>query len=378
MRHPTVLVPFVLLVAGAVAQDNLGLLRNTGVSYSARGVGFAPAQMRSVQFNRIDTTSYGAWGFDPFTPGTRSFTGLHFRIQDFDQSTADPFRLVAYTELQPDFPDVANPLAMTGPISMPLGAPGLGAFDATANFATPIVAPATADVFVGLSQDDVVNFLATDGMTVWLTTAESGPGTLTVRDLPGAAEPAFSPANTVAGFFIPQLTTAPAYVPRAQFHIEPIVATAAGVASALHYNDSWHGEASAPPGTSCVLSSLFPDARSPSLNAGRADDLGMTFRMSSIPDLSPVLWLGQLSQVLPAEVPLAFALPGANGALGVDPTFAVILGVSTTTGGEATNVIVFPAALRPMLGGIAIVQQAVAYDWAAANFVAGPCPISTL
>jgi hypothetical protein len=31
-----------------------------------------------------------------------------------------------------------------------------------------------------------------------------------------------------------------------------------------------------------------------------------------------------------------------------------------------------------MLGGIAIVQQAVAYDWAAANFVAGPCQISTL
>jgi hypothetical protein len=378
MHHRLALLAIALLAGTTLAQTPLGILRNLDMSWSARGDTFSAGAFPSTQYTRIDNDYITGWGYDDVNPSFRTFFGIHCFLQDFNGATADPFHFVVYPEgTQVARPDVASPIVTTGSMSMPPGGPGVAAYEVSTLFVTPIAAPDSGDVFVGVHQLTPVNVLAQDGMTVWLTTAEAGPGTWTVRDVPGAGAPVTGAEATYAGFHVP---AANQNLPmaRSQFHIEPLLIAPGGVASARHIADPLHPAAALSPGTSCLLSSIRPDARSPSANPGRADDLGMTFLKVALPDNSPVLFLGDVSGSFGVQVPLGQVLPGASGALCVNLGTVVVLGVALSSNGEATHLLQFPAALRPNLANIALVQQAVAFDPVVNAFVSGPCQLSAL
>lgn len=363
------------LLAGAVtAQNNMGLFANTDVTFTSRGGNAAANTNPSVQFTRIDVEKYAGWGVNATLPGTRNFTGLHFFIQDQDLATQDQFSVVAYSEdpALVGFPNAAAPIGTSGAFVLPVGT-GAGAYNVTANFATPVSAPAAADVYVGISQNNVWNAAVTDGLSIWAISGAGG--TTATRDLAGFSAPVGSPANTYSGFFVPTPTTL-AYSAQRQFFIEPIVVGAGGVASALHYGDVLHVAAGNGAGTSCMFSSQYPDGASPSFNAGRADDLGMTFQMTGIPDNSLVFWLAEISGGFAPELPMSGFIPGSTGVTCVS-FGASTMGFSFTTAGVATHVLNIGLATRPLLQGVPFVQQSVALDTTTFLLHAGPCQMST-
>lgn len=376
MRKLLPIVSLSLLAAPVLAQDNFGVLRNLGVTFTSRGGGTANSNP-AVMFCRFDVDRYAGWGVNPANPGNREITGLHFLIQDQDLATVDTWSLVAYSNdaANPGFPDAAAPLATTGNFALPAGT-GIGAYNVTANFTNPVSVPANADLYVGISQNQpwtIVSGAVTDGCSIWATT---GNGTAATTDLPGNSAPQSAPDNTYGGSYVPSSLTV-AYAGSRQFHIEPIIATAAGTASALHYADALHAAANTSPGTTCMFSAQYPDGANPPRNAGRADDLGMTFVKTGMPDGSLVFWLIEIGGAFAAtEIPIANFLPGSTGVLCLNLGNYQTVGFSTTTAGVASNVMVFPATSRNALAGLPLMQQAAALDIGTFLVAAGPCSLS--
>lgn len=358
-----------LLTGTSVAQNNLSDFTNMGVTFTSRnGANFVAATI----YTRIDREYHAGWGVDPAFPGTRTFSGLHFLIQDQDLSTVDTYSLTAYTELTADIPDTTTPLATTGTFSLPVGV-GVGAFNVTANFGTPINAP-PVDVFVGVTLPTGWNATVTDGLSIWATSSAVAS---VLRDEPGWSAPLLSPANTYSGTFQPVAGLQTDALLR-QSWVEPIIATPAGVATALHYADPVHAAANTSPGTTCMFSAHFPDSQSPPRNVGRADDLGMIFRHTGIADSTPVFFLLEISGTFGPEIPVSNFLAGSTGVACLNVASMMTVAFSLTTAGVASNVIVLPAAARTAIAGLPLIHQAAAFDTNAGVALAGPCSKQTL
>lgn len=365
------LIAVAVATSSLVAQNNLSSFLNMGVTFTSRnGANFVPATI----YTRINKDNFAGWGVDVTQPGFRVFTGLRFDIQDQDLATQDTYQLTAFTEsTTPRVPNTGAPLATTGNFTLPVGT-GAGAFLVSANFATPVAAPANADVFVGVSTTLGWANPITDGLSIWAT---SGAASSALRDEAGFGEPVGAPNNTYSGSYIASTLTH-AFAVQRQSHIEPIFASPAGVASALHYNDPVHANANVFPGTTCMHSGLNPDSQSPSRIATRADDVGMTFRHTGIPDNSVVFFLADISPAFGPEFPLAGFLPGSFGAMCVNQASVQMIALGFTLGGTASNVITFGASTRSFIAGLPLIQQAVALDPATNIGYASPCTKQTL
>ena len=369
MSKPITLGILSLLTMQCLAQTPLGLVRNTSFGMAGRGGGaasFNPA----VLFTRIDVEKYSGWGFDPISPTSRTFTGLRFLIQDQNLATVDPFTMVVYTEdpAAVSIPLVTSPVATTSAFSLPSGS-GQGAFTVTMNFASPIQAPAAADVFVGIGHSVGWNASLTDGTSMWVISS-TGP----LSDRPGPSAPLTAPGNTPSGAYVPSMSLV-SHASQIQFLLEPIVDTG-GVASALHFGDAAHPDANVWPGTSCMFSSQYPDGTATPRNAGRADNLGITFVRPSLADGSLVCWVADLTANFAPQMAMNAVLPGSTGALALNPNAMIVIGFSSTTAGVAANVMAFPTASRALLTGVSIAQQSLALEIAANVVHAGPAQIS--
>ena len=368
------LLAVAVATSSLVAQNNLSNFLNMGVTFTSRnGANFVPATI----YTRLDVESYAGWGFDAGQPGLRVFSGLRFDIQDQDLATQDTFQLTAYTELTPpsNTPDTTAPIATTGNFVLPVGT-GAGAYLASANFVTPIAAPATADVFVGVSTTLGWTNPIADGLSIWATSAATqvAPGQW---DAPGFGEPTILPGNTHSGAYQPVANTHGFAVTR-QSHVEPIIATPAGVSSSLQVGNVNHTAAGTSPGTTCMHSGLSPDSQSPPRNAGRADDVGMTFRHTGITDGSLTIFLVDIAAGFGPELALSGFIPGAVGAVCVNLPTVQTIGIGFTTAGAVSNVITFDAASRTFIAGIPLIHQAVAIDAISGLAYAGPCSKQTL
>jgi hypothetical protein len=369
--HKHLLIAVAVATSSLVAQNNLSSFLNMGVTFTSRnGANFVPATI----YTRINKDNYAGWGVDATQPGMRVFTGLRFDIQDQDLATQDTYQLTAFTEsTTPHVPNTAAPIATTGNFTLPVGT-GAGAYLVSANFATPIAAPASADVFVGVSTTLGWTNPITDGLSIWAT---AGDATSALRDEAGFGEPITTPGNTYSGQYTPSTTTH-GFGARRQSHIEPIFASPAGVASALHYNDPVHANANTFPGTTCMHSALNPDSRSPSRIAGRADDVGMTFRHAGIPDGSLVFFIADIAPSFGTEFPLSMFLANSLGAVCVNLGSAQTIALGFTASTTASNVITFSAASRALLSGLPVIQQAIGLDVTTNVGYASPCTKQTL
>lgn len=371
LMNKQLLIAVAVATSSLVAQNNLSNFLNMGTTFTSRnGANSVPATI----YTRIDKEAYAGWGADVAQPGMRVISGLRFDIQDQDLATQDTFQLVIMTEsTTADVPDTTTPVATTGNFVLPVGTGG-GAYLATANFTTPAAAPASADVFVGVSTTVGWSTGTTDGLSFWATSAAAASA---LRDVPGFAEPTTTPGNTHSGAWVPSTSTHSFAVTR-QSHIEPITTSPGGVCTALHYNDAVHANANTSPGTACMHSALSPDCENPPRTAGRADDVGMTFRQTGIADGSLAIFLVDIAPSFGPEIPLATFLPGAVGSLCVNQASVQSIAISFTATGTASNVIVFDPAARTYIAGIPLIHQVVAIDAVTGQAFASPCSKQTL
>lgn len=373
MRSTAFLAAFVALTIPGMAQATLGIIDNTTSMFTSRGsspvANFNPVTV----WNRIDREKYAGWGHSDANPGFREVLGIRCRLQDQDIATVANFSVVFFTEdpAMPDHPLVTAPIATVGPLAF--AAPGSGgvANELTIFFGAPVLLPAGGDAFVGIALHDAFNAAFTDGLSVHGAGGAPFSGT---GDLPGGSAPI---GLTFGGFYEATTQTVAYPSPLArQWMIDPILRVG-GVALVQHYGDAMHAAANTPPGTGCMFSSQYPDSVSPPRNAGRADDIAMSWA-SGVPDGTPVFFLADVALGFGPEVPLSLYAPGSTGALCLNPGSLTVLGFAPTQFGLAYYQIVWGPAVRPFLAGLPLVQQGIAFDAANGRFHAGPAQISIL
>jgi hypothetical protein len=370
-KHLSIFIAVATVTSSLVAQNNLSDFLNMGVTFTSRnGANNVPATI----YTRIDKESYAGWGVDAAQPGMRVFSGLRFNVQDQDLATQDTWQLTAYTEsTTPDTPDTTAPIATTGNFVLPVGT-GIGAYLATANFVTPIAAPGFGRR-VRRRQHDARLERWHDRRPFDLGhVGRSRLGTARRTRLRRADA---RPGNTHSGHYQPVANTHAFAVTR-QSHIEPIIATPAGVCSALHNADPVHANANTSPGTTCMHSALSPDSQSPPRTAGRADDVGMTFRHVGMPDGSLAIFLVDIAPAFGTEFPLSLFLPGSVGTMCVNQASVQSVAIGFTSGGSASNVITFSPATRTYIAGVPLIHQVVTIDALTGTAYAGPCSKQTL
>lgn len=392
MKHSLVLATSgLLLLADVAAQNPLGTFTNMGTTFATRGGTAVPNSNNATLFTRHDMEAYAGWT-DGAQPFTRDIAGINFVLQDENLATQHNFNLVYYPgdPLNADFPDINNGVVGATAFVLPLGT-GIGAFNGTANFATPILASSLTDAYVGIQINSpwtIVNGQITDGLSVWecRSTAPTTPVTGQSWDEPGGSIPSGNPANRFSGFYVATPPTGPSYPIRTQYKIQPLVPISGGVAGALT-NQTGHPESTATAtagfavqdpgaGTACMFSALYPDAAAPPANTGRVDEISQMFENPALAAGSPVFFLIDIGAFGP-EVPARNFVPGSTGVSCLSFGTMQNLGFSSLTTIGTTQrarwVATFPAAARPLLSGIDWLQQAVALDIGTNSIHASAC-----
>jgi hypothetical protein len=371
---------FLALAASASAQDFLGIMNRTDTSFTSRGSTTIPNTNPSQVLERLDKEHYAGWGVSPANPGMRAIVGMHAWLQDQIGTTPETFGFVVYTEnlAAPNYADVTTPLGSVGPLPTPANAvTGAIAFEVTASFATPVLAPASGDVFVAvdLPQPVVGGPWPADGMSCHALyyVGVGGTGPATYFDLAGASLPTTPPEQAGNGsWYVPSPATGPLYTvtPR-QWKVEPIVNGAAGVAGTITNQISLPSSSTAP-GTSSQGSGLHPDAANPPLNAGRTDDLAGRWIRTGTPTNTPVFFLMDLG-TFGTEIPVSAFLAGSTGVLCLNPASMVVVGLTFTVGSEAFLQITIPTAARARVAGLNVLHQAAALNVVTATADANGC-----
>jgi len=373
------LVPFLVPVA-ANAQSNLGIMNRTDTSFTSRGSVTTPNVNPSQVLGRIDKEYYAGWGVDPLNPGMRAIRGLHFFIQDQIGNTPDNYGILVCTEgATPNFPDVTAPLATAGPFAIPPSTVTTAvAWEVTANFTTPVLAPATGDVFVGidLPQPVVGGPWPADGPSVhaqYYVPVTSG-GVVGLSDLPGSAHPTTPPEEVGNGcWYVPSLPAGPTYTitPR-MWKVEPVVDGAAGVAGTIT-NQTTAPLSNLAPGTSSMGSGRHPDSRNPPLNAGRVDDVAGRWFKAGTTDGSLVFFLMDFGTFSGVEIPVSSLLAGSTGVLCLNPSSMVVVSIVPTLTGEAFQTITIPAGARLQIAGTSVMHQSAALNATTGGVDANGC-----
>jgi len=353
---------------GISAQHDLGLNTNHDVSYATRA-GVGPAAGAALK--RLDRDDLLEWGPDAANPGKRSILGIAFVIQDFDVTSTDPFYMVVYGEdaQNADFPDPQKQFGRVGPFGLPATNPGnIPSFPALAFtvrqvFATPVLADAGEDTFIGCEFN--AGFSATDGLAMWDSSSDP---TIPTFESPGPAPIGQAnyecalPNGGAGQYFGPDIF---------DLRCSPLVATAAGTCLAVT-NQASYPLANTAPGTASLISGYHPDTASVPTNPGRADDLAFQVEHSNA-----VLWFFTFSFGANPFGPQSVdsILRGSTGNVCVDPTQVTVAAiVPAGTSGEAQYVLTLPPAARAFITNVAapfdVVWQGFGID-AGGQFVHG-------
>jgi hypothetical protein len=152
--------------------------------------------------------------------------------------------------------------------------------------------------------------------------------------------------------------------------------TAAGRALGITNQTSATGSNNPPPagfgpapGTGSFLSGSFPDVVG--TNPGRVDDITMEYFRTGAGTGALVVFLMDFGGFGP-ELPLSGFVPGSTGVTCLNLSSMQTLGIGFTTTDEAFVVTTIPLAIRPLLAGLPVTQQAASLD-SAGLVHASPC-----
>lgn len=350
-----------------LAQQPLGATFRVDASVAARGAFLsAPGSLIA----RFDHDDYVGWGRTTPIANRRAVLGVTFRSEDADGSTPESWSVNLYTEdtVSAGFPDVRTALASVGPFTNPTRPAGVAAFTHTLTFATPALVPADRDVFVGVALS-AANLWPADGHAVqcvlghpsrWPQYDQTGPAPIQNQG--------YGLAQNAQGFLFYNTTR--------QLLID-LLCAAPGSACTAITNQPNYPISNAAPGTGSYLSGLHPDAANPPMNTGRADDIGFVFLANNLPNGTPVAFLTDVGNFGP-EFPLSLFVPGSVGVFCLNQATVVTSVIGFLSAGQASHVIQIPAAFRPRLGNLDLLQQALALDPIGNTLHAGPCGRRTL
>jgi len=348
------------LTASAVGQQPVGFTFHTQSSVASRGTLNTIAGEVMQRFDHDDLRGWGA-----LVPGTHTIRGASFVVQDMDASTPSNFDLKFYGEdpARPNFPDVTTTLASVTGIAGPTGA-GTIAVQYTITLLTPLTVPATGDLFMALFLPAAPAWPA-DGLTPQCTLGAPA-GSFTVYDRPGSAA---IPQN---GYCVVLATATGTLVsPTTRSELYELLTDAPGGIVTAITNQTSFAVSNTAPGTGSFFSAFHPDASSPPRNAGRADDIGYAYLDPALPDGSLVVFVAEFGGFA-AETPLSTLLPGSIGSTHLGTATATVLGLRLLNSGEAAFVTTIPAAARPLLGGLSLLQQGIGVDALNGTMRGGP------
>jgi len=365
------------LAAASSAQDFVGLSYNSPPTASSRGaLGAAAGEVMT----RIDSSELAGWGIG--TTGYRTIQSLYFVVQDnLGPSTASTFAIKLYPESAstPNTPDLNAGVVFATGVQGPTG---FGVSVATSKVVTP-----ASPVSVPIQGDG-------DVFVSFVLPATSSTSSLGIQVVlgyqPSAAFSVFDQPNASQGTGVP--TTASAATSHActrvgnatavtynlrRHHVLDIGHAGAGGRALGITNQSNYAASNNPapsgygpaPGTGNLLSGSFPDGSS--AIAGRVDDLAMQFQKTGIGSGAPVVFMIDFADDFGSEVALSSVLTG-SGVVCLSAT-AQYLGASLTVADEAWLVLPIPAAVRPLLLGLPVKQQAAGFDLTTGLWHATPC-----
>lgn len=363
-RLATSLTATLLVIALLPAQQRKGSTFQVRESVASRGALLTAAGELITRFDRDD---YRGFCTDPASPGMHSINGYSFGVTDADGSTPESYSVKFYGEstTQAGFPDVANPLLVLGPFTLPAAPTGPAVFTVSSSVGAPLLVPVGADLFVGIA----VNAAPTwplDGLGVHAVLG--GPSARWATfDQPGA-----SPIqHNGYGLTFNPLFTSLSYPSPRQLVIDIHGISPGGACTAIT-NQAGYTISNATPGTGSFFSGLHPDARTPPANSGRADNVAFNYLDASMPNGMAVFFLAALGNFGP-ELPLSSFVAGSVGVACLPAASTVTLGIGFLNSGVATNVINIPASIRPTLAGLQLVQQAIGLVPAPFSLRGSPC-----
>lgn len=300
---------------------------------------------------RFDASQLTGFGVEDAYPGSQVVRGVLLTLYPFS-ATCD---VIIYGEdpAAPNYPDLNNPLATALGVVPQFFAP------TTVLFSAPALVPLGRDVFVSVrvGPGTYVGFLSTAGTTYF--------------DLPGPGWPTSPPEEASYCSFRIGTASTVTYGDRGQFTIDLITRTPSGVPTAITNQGSQPPTQVAPGGTSMV-SGLHPDAGSPPLHPGRADDVGYMYRDFDLAPGSLVVFLGSFQGFGPF-VPLASVIPGSTGVSCLDLSDAFVINAAVLDSNfVAYHTLALPPSVRTSLPQ-SWAQQGIGYDATANVLHAAPC-----
>lgn len=184
-----------------------------------------------------------------------------------------------------------------------------------------------------------------------------------IRETTGPGMPTTPEANSYR-LYRDLTTNVVTYSARGQYQMDLLTRSPGGMPASVSLQSS-HPPTMSPPGATTMLSGLHPDAASPPLNPGRADEVSFVYGDWVLPPGSPVMFLGAFADFGPI-VPLDNHVPGSIGGICLDPSAMFVPGFAShgSLGTQCAFVTTIPATVRPLLRGIHWTQQAIAFDGA--------------
>jgi len=333
-----------LQVAGTV-------IRTSSATYT-RG----PASMGAGELlQRFDADDLRGFGIEAAFPGVQVVRGVALSIRDFGSSTPNGlFDVTLYTESlsQPGYPDLQAPLGgETGVTANSIP----GVFTLVA-FPAPALVPIGRDLFVGIRIPATTSSFGGVRLTVI-----AGSASASTYDLAGTGLPIFPPEENTYRLYRDLTNNAVTFGARGQYQIDLLTSCPSGTPTTIS-NQASFPLSTAAPGASTLLSGLHPDAASPPLNNGRADDVAFLYGDTGLPLGSLVVFVAAFAP-FGAVVPLAQFVPGSIGGACLDQGQAFVLGFRTLASNtQCWYPTTIPAGARPWIRGLAWTQQAIAFD----------------
>lgn len=340
--------------AGLPAQNLFAagnVLRTASASYTRGPAGFDAGEL----MQRFDASDLTGFGVEAAYPNWHVVRGVLVHMRDFGSSTPNGLvDITLYTEdaSRPGYPDLGAPLGGRSGIQPPMSVLTY----ANVPFAAPVLVPPGRDLFVGVRIPATTSNFGGVRLAV-ITSGTTG----SYRDLAGPGLPSSPPEENSYRLYRDLATDTVTFGARGQYQID-LLTTAPGGFPAAITNQSYYPISLIAPGTTTMLSGLHPDAASPALNPGRADDVAFFYSDYALSVGSPVLFVAAFADFGPT-VPLELHAPGSVGGLCLDQSALFVLGFAPLNmAQECWFTTVIPAAVRPMLRGVSWTQQAIGLD----------------
>jgi hypothetical protein len=371
MSHPlcvrSLAVAALLAVTGPAIAQTLHVagasLRTFSNSYTRGPAGFNAGEL----IQKFDADDLRGFGVEAAFPGMQVVRGVTLPIKDFGSSTPNSlYDLALYTEspTTPDYPDLQNPLHVVTGLTA-----GFGTLTwSTIQFQTPVLVPVGRDLFVGVRIPAMTSTFG--GVRLMLISSSTSS---TFYDVAGPGMPSTPPELNSYRLYRDLTTNAVTYSARGQYLMDLLTRSPGGMPGSLSLQGSYP-PSQVTPGATTMLSGLHPDAASPPLNPGRADEVSFVFDDWSLAAGSPVMFLGAFADFGPV-VPLDQYAPGSRGGSCLDPAAVFVLGFAShgSLGTQCAFVTTIPAPVRPLLGGVQWTQQAIAFEGATGTLRGTQC-----